>query len=371
MSQIQRSLDELGLWHGTDKASSGHGYLDFYERFFEGLRDDPITILEIGVFKGASLKTWESYFPRGRIIGADIDPGAKQYATSRITIERLDQSNCQDLVDLGVKHGPFDIIIEDGSHLWEHQITTLKALFPFLKSRGYYVVEDLQTNFGANTENYRGNANVSCVDYLKRLLDLLVADQQIDISAEDDPFLRTYGRSLSFLAFHRHACLIEKRLPGPPVPIRPDLGPLVTLPAEAIESPFRLLAHIGQIGDVENAAGPFITAPAGNVFVQGFQLSCAVGLASRIRYRGRLPTGAWTDWVPGNGFAGSRGQNSNLTGFTVEVSGEVDRDLELVAIGRFAGEEVARQVGNGQDCLPIRDESSLQGMQLVLMPRTR
>ncbi len=43
--------------------------------------------------------------------------------------------------------------------MWEHQITTLRALFPFLRSGGYYVVEDLQTNYGALQAKYRGIAS--------------------------------------------------------------------------------------------------------------------------------------------------------------------------------------------------------------------
>ncbi len=63
------TLDALGLKHRTDKASSGHDYLTFFDSFFAPLRDQPITLLEIGVFNGASLRTWEEYFPRGKIVG--------------------------------------------------------------------------------------------------------------------------------------------------------------------------------------------------------------------------------------------------------------------------------------------------------------
>ncbi len=113
----QLSMDAIGLRSGTDKASTDHNYLTFYERFFERLRDEPITILEVGVLNGASLKLWESYFPRATIIGADIDPTVVRFETERTRIEILDQSNVQNLVDLGIKYGPFDIIIEDGSHI--------------------------------------------------------------------------------------------------------------------------------------------------------------------------------------------------------------------------------------------------------------
>ncbi len=204
------TLDQIGLEFNTDKASSTHGYLAIYERFFDKLRYQKIIILEIGVFDGASLRTWEKYFPNAKIVGADIDPSATRFATDRIKIEILDQSNIQNLVDVGVKHGPFDIIIEDGSHLWEHQTITLKTLFPFVKKSGIYICEDLQTNYGIHIPEYRGVASLSCVEYLKKIVDLRVGDEIINIALEEDAFLRTYGRYISLITFFRHACMIEK-----------------------------------------------------------------------------------------------------------------------------------------------------------------
>ena len=156
IGEASLSLDTIGRRCGTDKSSEGHDYLSFYERFFSSLRYERAKILEVGVFKGASLKTWERYFPHASIVGVDINPEAQKFASDRISIENADQSNIQDLVDIGVRHGPFDIIIEDGSHLWEHQITSLRTLFAFVKNEGFCVVEDLQTNYGQLGVRYKG-----------------------------------------------------------------------------------------------------------------------------------------------------------------------------------------------------------------------
>lgn len=48
------TLDALGRLNGTDKASHGHDYLAFYERFFEPLRHGRITFLEVGIAAGES-----------------------------------------------------------------------------------------------------------------------------------------------------------------------------------------------------------------------------------------------------------------------------------------------------------------------------
>src|SRR4051794_33582731 len=106
MSQTSM-LDAIGLRHGTDKASSDNDYLNFYETFFAPLQNIQISILEIGVLNGASLKTWEDYFPMAKIIGVDVEIQCKQFERDRVSIELLDQSNIEELTRVAIKHGPF------------------------------------------------------------------------------------------------------------------------------------------------------------------------------------------------------------------------------------------------------------------------
>jgi hypothetical protein len=346
---IAPSLDSLGLKYGTDKASGFHDYLVFYERHFAPLRYANLQILEVGVFGGASLRTWAEYFPNARIIGADIDFRARQHRAPRIEIELLDQSNVQDLVDLGLKYGTFDIVIEDGSHMWEHQTTTLKTLFPFVKPRGFYVVEDLQTNYGDLTKVFKGAATESCMDYLKRLVDLRVADQQIDITATEDPFLRSYGRAVESMTFYRRACLIEK---GPDFRPSPTNMPLTELEWDTHALPLSLVAHIGHVGDRDNRRALFLSAACYHQHIQGFALLAPEDLAAGVEYRVRLPNGAWTAWVQGNAFAGSRGRAQDLTGYAVRLTGALEQAFELTAFGAFTGEEGVVRAGGGEDCVP-------------------
>jgi hypothetical protein len=41
----------------------------------------------------------------------------------------------------------WDIIIDDGSHLPEHQLVSFTALFPFVRPGGVYVIEDIETSY--------------------------------------------------------------------------------------------------------------------------------------------------------------------------------------------------------------------------------
>ena len=356
------TLDEIGLKWGTDKASTHHGYLPFYETFLAPLRDQQLTILEVGVYRGASLRTWEEYFPNAKVVGADIQVTCKRFEGGRVRVELVDQSNVEDLAQLAIKHGPFDLIIEDGSHMWEHQITTLRSLFPFLRSGGHYIVEDLQTNYGALQAKYRGVASQSCMDFLKRWADMAVADDLIDPQSVEDAFLRTYGRSIEFMSFHRRSCVLKKHTPATKWPVSVS-APLAETPVDAL--PVFITAHVGMRGDI---FGPFgYVDEGGDAFTfQGFALASDLG---GLEYRMRFPDGAWSDWTPEGGFVGTRGKAIAATGFSVRLVEPLRDRFALDLYGLFVGGAKAK-VGAGEDCVAALEEP-LRGMQIVLRPASR
>lgn len=357
----QPSLNAIGLKYGTDKSSSGHNYLDFYETFFAPLRHKQLTILEIGVFEGASLRTWQEYFPKSKIIGADILPATKRFERDRILIEVLDQSNIDDLTRVSVKHGPFDIVIEDGSHMWDHQITSLRTIFPFLKNDGIYVVEDLQTNYGPLESRFRGVASSSCVEYLKKWLDLFVADDQMPLTNLEDAFLRTYGRMLRSMTFYRRACLIKKKSP-PPVRETSPGKPIVAGVTSSPSAKVRILAHVSYRGDILGNSG-FVNLESDEFAIQGIAIDC--GEEECFEYRVRWPDNSWSDWFQSSNFVGTRGRSKLLTGVTVRLRGNAKDRFVLRTFGRFAGSEYPVEVSDGQDCVSSSGQP-LCGIQIEL-----
>ena len=354
-------LDLIGLKFGTDKSSASHDYLSIYERCFCHRRNDPLKILEIGVLNGASLKVWEEYFPNSRIVGADIDEGTRRFGSGRVEIEIIDQSNLEDLVRLGVRHGPFDIIIEDGSHIWDHQITTLRTLFPFVRDGGFYVVEDLETNYGSHVDRYRGRATFSCVEYLKRLVDYRVADSYLDIKAEEDAFLRTYGRSVFTITFFKHLCLLEKQIQDS----TQLLPPLVEVDASRPAVPVWITAHVGSIGDVRLDSR--VVCPSHLMRnIQGFSLHIADDAAAGLSYRARLQDGSWTEWATDGGFVGTKGKLSNLSGFTMRFDKDFADTHEIRILGAFTNNPKIVEVAPGEDCVLLGATASLRGMQFVV-----
>ena len=165
-----RRIDELTYLadlFGSDKGtrSCAHWYTRIYANLFKALRNDHLTIVEIGLHRteidqrrasnavegstpavasrAPSLEMWTAYFPNAEVYGFDIDDFSK-VKIDRCKIIRGDMSSRDDLASLvGAIGRPIDIVIEDGSHTSHHQQVALGYLFPHLQRGGIYVIEDL------------------------------------------------------------------------------------------------------------------------------------------------------------------------------------------------------------------------------------
>ncbi len=113
----------------TDKHRSG------IIRAYESLFPRCGKYLEIGIYNGGSLE-WARDFYGCEVYGIDItlpDP------IEGVTMVELDQADTEGLVRFGEEYGPFDLIIDDGSHVGSLTLNTFEALHRFAR---YYVIED-------------------------------------------------------------------------------------------------------------------------------------------------------------------------------------------------------------------------------------
>jgi hypothetical protein len=122
------------------------------------------------VLDGASTRTWKEYFHKSQIIGVDINPQCKKYEEERITIEIGSQIDGEFLNKVIDKHGPFDMILDDGSHVNSHVIYSFEQLWKSVKSKGVYVVEDVATSYW---EHYGGKLRTpgTMIEYFKNTID--------------------------------------------------------------------------------------------------------------------------------------------------------------------------------------------------------
>lgn len=208
------TLNKIAESFGTDKSSDIHNYCVKYEKYLPFERYNRLNILEIGVLDGQSLKTWKDYFYNSNILGIDINPDCKQYEEKRILVEIGSQADNIFLNDVMRTHGPFDMILDDGSHMNEHVIFSFEHLFQSVKSGGIYIVEDCSTSYwdgwggeymkeGTMMEyfkrltddvNFRGLMNFNSPNVHARREDWLY-----DLSHETQPDCRTDIESITFL----------------------------------------------------------------------------------------------------------------------------------------------------------------------------
>lgn len=197
-------LDRSAIDFSSDKSICTPWVTQHYENHFNDLRNQAVRLLEIGIggyeyegLGGDSLRTWQRYFRRGIIYGLDINEKTGISGPRLRTIQG-DQGDSKFLEELGGELGPFDIIIDDGSHLNEHVRNSFLHLFPYVRPGGFYVIEDLQTSY---FPSYGGNSTDLCdsntsVGMLKGLIDGLHHEVICDSPSISDSYVNKHVSGL-------------------------------------------------------------------------------------------------------------------------------------------------------------------------------
>jgi len=138
------TLHEIGLKHGTDKATY-HGYTSFYERHLSDLRTGSGILLELGVHKGQSLAMWKEWAPDLTVIGWDITQPLKVAGcfTMRVDCSSVDQMRMNVSRLSTLFRLPIRAVIDDASHRWADQRAAFTALWPETPN---FVMEDIHTS---------------------------------------------------------------------------------------------------------------------------------------------------------------------------------------------------------------------------------
>lgn len=137
-SFLHVTLNDIALKYGTDKSSELHGYCPWYERHIVA----PATLLELGIYHGASLRMWEEYLPGTRVMGVEHAP---MYIWDDLEChlgDATDPATYDDWMPETV-----DVIIDDASHWPPAVLSAFKILWPRVSPGGWYVVEDLRCAF--------------------------------------------------------------------------------------------------------------------------------------------------------------------------------------------------------------------------------
>lgn len=126
----------------SDKDTT-HSYLPIYRHLFAPYRKGKNGILEIGVCAGGSLLMWRNYFS-GKVVGVDVaecpPPITKDHCIQHIQSNAYSTNIVHDLKSIG----PFDVIVEDGTH-YQGDMEFVCSHYPqLLAPGGLLVLEDVQ-----------------------------------------------------------------------------------------------------------------------------------------------------------------------------------------------------------------------------------
>lgn len=137
LKEILTKYGSLDLSQGTDKELR-HRYADVYEELLSQFREEPITLVEIGVQGGWSMRAWRDYFEFADLIGIDNRlqfDGVPEGWSFRLA----DATSHESLLDALVAES-IDVVIDDGSHRVEDQIATAETL---MHLADLYIIEDI------------------------------------------------------------------------------------------------------------------------------------------------------------------------------------------------------------------------------------
>ena len=195
-------LNYLSNYWITDKGTehgNKHNYVRYYQAFFKPLKNKNINLLEIGVARGSSLKTWASFFNNIIIDGIDINNECKNLCK--------DYENINIIIGNSTKYKPqknYDIIIDDGSHLSGDIINNFNNLINNLNKNGLYIIEDMHS---CKNEDY-------ITKFISRYENKIEKNKFIELNNRDrlDIFLNELKKNNKFKIelIKRKICFIRK-----------------------------------------------------------------------------------------------------------------------------------------------------------------
>ena len=161
------------------------------------------------------------YFPNAFIYGIDIGVSEESDRYKIIQADQSDPVQIDKTIDL--MNIPLFLIVDDGSHVPEHQILTFDKLFPILLPGGTYIIEDIETSYWSKNHVYSYKTQYgfkhpkSIIEFFKLIVDdvnslfLTAENKFIQESIISSRISKENREKISTITFTHNTVIITKK----------------------------------------------------------------------------------------------------------------------------------------------------------------
>lgn len=211
-----KTLDQIALGYRTDKASKYHNYTPVYEHYFKDLKDKNIILLELGIGdinslnrEGESILMWREYFSRGKCYAIDNDSEKVAINKDCFWCSQTDQIELEYIISV---IGKPDIVIDDASHHTEPTIKSFEILFPLLKEKGIYCIEDVVApSYWPDWGGHQTIFDSGFMNYFFHLCHFINLKRQETFNPPQSLEIPDWIKEIDSIHFHHSQIIIKKK----------------------------------------------------------------------------------------------------------------------------------------------------------------
>ncbi len=129
----------------TDKEFYHNYITEYYEKEFGDKKQTPLNMLEIGMYRGGSIRLWLEWFEKLHVVGIDSNRSYFFGEISNPNAQILFKDAYSSDTAAGFEDNFFDYVIDDGPHSLESQIHAVRLWLSKVKPGGKIIIEDVRS----------------------------------------------------------------------------------------------------------------------------------------------------------------------------------------------------------------------------------
>ena len=143
------SLEEIVDNSRTDK-NTAHSYLPLYQQLLIKKKETAKNVLEVGIYRGGSIKLWNDFFTNANVHALDIMDASNVWEEiknkERIKLYTSTDAYNEDFFNSYFLHEnlKFDFLLDDGPHTIESMKQFIKLYTNIMTEDGILIIEDVR-----------------------------------------------------------------------------------------------------------------------------------------------------------------------------------------------------------------------------------